>query len=277
MLIKKLPQNLTGRDFVVGDLHGCKPLLFEFLAHINFDPTKDRVISVGDLVDRGPDSYGTLQLLYEPWFHAVMGNHEDMMLQSLAQNSQAWFNIWVMNGGEWYNSLSPLERADLHDLCTNVVSKLPVLISVGDPVQYHVLHAELDDEVPLSNESLEHDIGLLASVQCLDGAIHLWGRYIFRTLYRQVLDDRTIRKFKRGAELGKLGRWADSDTLSTIYCGHSIMRQPAQCWKLTNIDTGAFATGRDPSFGLTLTNPATNEFWTVGADGVKKVNPIRVI
>ena len=45
---------------------------------IGFDKTKDRMFSVGDLPDRGIDSYGTLQLLNESWFYPVLGNHEQM-------------------------------------------------------------------------------------------------------------------------------------------------------------------------------------------------------
>jgi serine/threonine protein phosphatase 1 len=55
--------NYDGRDFIVGDLHGCRSMLDELLEHANFDPQKDRLFSTGDLVDRGPDSVGCLELL----------------------------------------------------------------------------------------------------------------------------------------------------------------------------------------------------------------------
>lgn len=42
------------------------------------------MLSVGDLVDRGPDSIGCLKLLEAPWFHAVMGNHEQLLLNYFA-------------------------------------------------------------------------------------------------------------------------------------------------------------------------------------------------
>ena len=75
-----MPANGGGRDFVVGDLHGHRRL-FEFeLEHLGFDPACDRVFSVGDLVDRGPHALETLRLIEEPWFHAVLGNHELALL-----------------------------------------------------------------------------------------------------------------------------------------------------------------------------------------------------
>src|SRR5258706_5182448 len=75
----RLPRNAAGRDLVVGDLHGHRSLLEHELDKLAFDPGRDRVLSVGDLIDRGPQSLGTLSLIDEPWFHAVLGNHELML------------------------------------------------------------------------------------------------------------------------------------------------------------------------------------------------------
>lgn len=82
-IIKRLKKNTVGTDYFVGDIHGCYDLLMNRLAEIKFDTKKDRLISVGDLVDRGPDSIKCLGLLNETWFHAVMGNHEEMMYSVL--------------------------------------------------------------------------------------------------------------------------------------------------------------------------------------------------
>ena len=43
--------NRKGRDFIVGDLHGCVDALRYLLREIAFDPASDRLFSVGDLVD----------------------------------------------------------------------------------------------------------------------------------------------------------------------------------------------------------------------------------
>lgn len=71
------PPNFDGNNFVVGDLHGHRAQLFDELAHVGFDKSKDRLFCTGDLVDRGPDSFETLKLILEPWFYFVRGNHED--------------------------------------------------------------------------------------------------------------------------------------------------------------------------------------------------------
>ncbi|MCA4078770.1 metallophosphoesterase, partial [Pseudomonas kurunegalensis] len=54
--IKRFAANRAGRDFAVGDIHGHFTRLQAALDSAGFDPAIDRLFSVGDLVDRGPDS-----------------------------------------------------------------------------------------------------------------------------------------------------------------------------------------------------------------------------
>ncbi len=77
--------NDVGRDFVVGDLHGCLEDLEKAMAAVQFNTQVDRLFSVGDLVDRGPHSMELLELHESSdWFHAVRGNH-DMITAWVAQ------------------------------------------------------------------------------------------------------------------------------------------------------------------------------------------------
>ena len=97
-LLRKFPVNDKGRDFVVGDIHGHYDLLMEGLEARGFDRETDRVFSCGDLVDRGPKNQKTLALIREPWFHAVRGNHEDMMIEDqLHAAGWGWFRAY----GKW--------------------------------------------------------------------------------------------------------------------------------------------------------------------------------
>ena len=50
-------------DYIVGDLQGCCDALERLLAEIGFSPSRDHLAVVGDLVNRGPDSLGTLKRL----------------------------------------------------------------------------------------------------------------------------------------------------------------------------------------------------------------------
>ncbi|MCZ6605200.1 MAG: metallophosphoesterase [Alphaproteobacteria bacterium] len=96
---KSYEANGRGRDFVVGDLHGCYDLLTARLDEVGFEPARDRLFSVGDLADRGPNSRQCLGLLDEPWFHAALGNHEQMLLDAAAGDFEA--THWRFNGGGW--------------------------------------------------------------------------------------------------------------------------------------------------------------------------------
>lgn len=75
-------QHLDGSGWrniwLVGDLHGCLAQLTAKLRLLRFDPYQDLLISVGDLIDRGPQSAACLGLLDCRWFRAVRGNHEQM-------------------------------------------------------------------------------------------------------------------------------------------------------------------------------------------------------
>ncbi len=80
-------QNINGADyrriFVVGDIHGCLDMLNEKLLSVDFDESKDLLISVGDLIDRGEQNVECLDLITYPWFRAVRGNHEQMAIDAL--------------------------------------------------------------------------------------------------------------------------------------------------------------------------------------------------
>ena len=96
--------NTVGRDFVVGDLHGCLDALRYLLREIEFDGTRDRLFSVGDLIDRGSQSEQALTLLDKPWFYPVLGNHEEALcLVAEGGMRRSW---WYGIGGEWADGLS---------------------------------------------------------------------------------------------------------------------------------------------------------------------------
>jgi serine/threonine protein phosphatase 1 len=107
-LIKRLPLNTAGRDFIVGDVHGHFAALNEQLYRIKFNRKADRLISVGDLVDRGPQSEVVLDWLDAPWFHAVAGNHEQMCAMYAAGDVPA--AIYSVNGGSWFIGKTQDER-----------------------------------------------------------------------------------------------------------------------------------------------------------------------
>lgn len=69
------------RTIVVGDIHGCLLELRELLDQLQFRTGADRLISVGDLIDRGPDPVGVVHFMQEVGAEVVMGNHEEWALR----------------------------------------------------------------------------------------------------------------------------------------------------------------------------------------------------
>ncbi|OHX10369.1 metallophosphoesterase [Chromobacterium sphagni] len=141
MMIRKLPRNTEGRDWVVGDLHGCFSQLGRLLSIIAFNPACDRLLSVGDLIDRGPESHLAVQWLAQPWFHAVRGNHEQMALDAM-RNPPDNQERHLCNGGAWLAEQGQAER----DACLAAISQLPLALEiavVGGRIG--VVHADCPD------------------------------------------------------------------------------------------------------------------------------------
>jgi diadenosine tetraphosphatase ApaH/serine/threonine PP2A family protein phosphatase len=72
--------NRNARTIVIGDVHGCVDELQDLLRRCSIDKAADRVVLVGDLVAKGPDSQGVVQLVRERGFAAVLGNHDAKVL-----------------------------------------------------------------------------------------------------------------------------------------------------------------------------------------------------
>jgi serine/threonine protein phosphatase 1 len=123
--------NTKGTDYFVGDLHGCYSLLMEHLAYNDFDVKRDRLFSVGDLIDRGDENEQCLYLLNNDWFFAVQGNHEDMMLGNL--NRQ----IWYYNGGAWWETAK--NKGELMELVRGMPYTMTVITKYG---RIGVTHAD---------------------------------------------------------------------------------------------------------------------------------------
>ncbi len=88
------------RTLAIGDIHGCARALEALLAAVAPAP-EDRVVTMGDYVDRGPDSRGVLEIMLA--LHAagrlvaLRGNHEQMMLD--ARLGGEGLSLWLACGG----------------------------------------------------------------------------------------------------------------------------------------------------------------------------------
>ncbi len=88
------------RTIAIGDIHGCAVALEELLRRIAPTPD-DTIITLGDYVDRGPDSRRVIELLLDlrsrTTLISLLGNHEIMMLSAREEENTAPF--WLFCGG----------------------------------------------------------------------------------------------------------------------------------------------------------------------------------
>jgi serine/threonine protein phosphatase 1 len=208
--VQKFARNVSGRDFVVGDIHGCFDALRLAMAGSGFDEGRDRLFSVGDLVDRGPSSEEAVDWIAQPWFHAVRGNHEQMAIGVAAgRHDQANYE---RNGGGWFLALDNYRQ----QLTAQAFETLPIAIEIDHQVgRIGIVHAdiwggswdEFTTEIAgeLSN-SRRHKMAEVA----------LWSRSRI-----QALDDTGI-----------------SD-LFALFVGHTPVKAPLVLGNVAYIDTGA--------------------------------------
>lgn len=72
----------SGRTLVIGDVHGCRDEAEDLLARCDYTPDDD-VVFVGDLVAKGPDSVGVIDLCLRIGARSVLGNHDAGVLEYL--------------------------------------------------------------------------------------------------------------------------------------------------------------------------------------------------
>ncbi|HZO15388.1 MAG TPA: metallophosphoesterase, partial [Polyangiaceae bacterium] len=68
------------RTIVVGDVHACARELGDLCKHLSVTPD-DRLFFVGDLIMRGPDPAGVMELVRALGARSVRGNHEERLLR----------------------------------------------------------------------------------------------------------------------------------------------------------------------------------------------------
>lgn len=282
--------NLLGRDFMIGDLHGSLSLLGILLEDIKFDYERDRLFSVGDLVDRGEDHLQCLALLRERWFHAVRANHEEMLLAGTLHHDNDLAGSWMMNGGLWAlqsvgrilnkQQLEP-EDEELLELA-KLADELPYIITVKlkSGEQVHLVHAELPPilgitDADLASEEFVTQIARHTENNPYDRASTrshlLWGREVFLNFYRADLSNHA--QVVRTARYHHFGH---QPNLSRVVSGHTIVQRPMTIFNFTCIDTAAYDVGRKPWAGLTCLELDTWTFRRARPEGVTIVEPVVV-
>lgn len=143
------------RTIVIGDIHGCLPALDTILAAIRLQP-EDTLVTVGDYVDRGPDSRGVIERLMSLRetirLVPLMGNHEEMMLDALEKRIEPFG--WLNHGGaqtlESYGFMG-----DTSVVPESHLDFLRNLQPYFENETHFVVHANYDPRLPLSEQPTE--------------------------------------------------------------------------------------------------------------------------
>lgn len=102
--VLRLAANTVGRDYVIGDVHGAFDLVQKAMEAVGFRRDVDRLLCVGDLVDRGMDSARVERLLRLPCVFAVRGNHDALVADCDPELVRA-LAIVNFNGMSWLRDL----------------------------------------------------------------------------------------------------------------------------------------------------------------------------
>jgi len=103
------------RVWVIGDIHGHVATLRALIHRLHLEK-EDRVVILGDLIDKGPDSAGVVEYVRNhPQIVAIKGNHEQMAAQSLQGNTIELNPTWMAKGGaSTWGSYIVAAKGDLH-------------------------------------------------------------------------------------------------------------------------------------------------------------------
>ena len=131
------------RTIIVGDVHGCREELDALLDRVAF-ASGDRLVFVGDLVARGPDSLGVLDIVRRTGAIVVRGNHEQKLIE------------WRNAHAAWRHDAPPprLKIGSLHRTIARALRPVDWSILGNSPLSVElsehglrVVHAGLDPSV----------------------------------------------------------------------------------------------------------------------------------
>ena len=136
--------NKSRRTIFIGDVHGCL-LEAKALVEILHPEPQDRVIFLGDLINRGPNSTGMVRFVHDSGFESLLGNHEDDYLREFETDKK-------------YSEL----RENLGDQLHEWLKERPLFIETDD---FIAVHAGLEPGKHPSESSRD----LLVNIRTWDG------------------------------------------------------------------------------------------------------------
>jgi diadenosine tetraphosphatase ApaH/serine/threonine PP2A family protein phosphatase len=129
------------RTIIVGDIHGCIEEFNELIDKLSYNKEFDRLILLGDLIDRGPDSVAVVKRARKLDLECVMGNHEHKFLK------------WYKSSGsknDVYDRRPHYTQFSDEDI--NYIARMDPYISLPD-MNTVIVHAGLRPGINLQNQT----------------------------------------------------------------------------------------------------------------------------
>ncbi len=147
----------VGRTLIVGDVHGCQAELEALLSEVSFKGD-DKLVFVGDLVARGPDSLGVLELARRLNAKSVQGNHERKLLQAYEAESNGQEKVKLASG---HRQLMRQFKSEHWDM----LRRMPVYLELPEH-DVCVVHAGMMPGIPMSRQ----DPWVMTHIRSIDEA-----------------------------------------------------------------------------------------------------------
>lgn len=136
--------------YAIGDIHGCAATLDHLMEKIG-PSTEDTLFLLGDLIDRGPDSKGVFDLVFQ-WMEegldvkCLRGNHEDMMLKGIKDPEFDLPNWLFWGGSETIQSFDVTHPANIPKQYMSFIKSLDYFLELPDFVLVHAsLNLDIED------------------------------------------------------------------------------------------------------------------------------------
>ncbi len=181
----RITNTLENNDnvWVVGDIHGYFDSFVKLISKLNLNDG-DLLISIGDMIDGGPESVGVMELFIEnDHFLAILGNHEQMLLDDW--NKKSKFEVGILKSSGFWASKNPVDR-NKKLMIVDYLSYLPTEIILEKFRLVHAGYRDFPYSSSLGDQSDED---------------RLWSRDIFTVRYpfdqnrTIVVGHTTIQKF----------------------------------------------------------------------------------
>lgn len=203
--IQYFKKNNKGKDYIVSDIHGSFNELLKLLDKVSFDKKKDRLFSVGDTVDRGPQSTDVLKFIKEKWFINVKGNHEAMWIAQKKYTPEQNKSFLEKSSYSWYKDFEEDEKNDFY----TAIKFLPLAISVEtESGNVIIVHADLPTATWKDYEKQMKSVN-------------------------QKLIQKTMRSGERITNFNQI-----VPDVRAIICGHMTVESPKKYGNFYLIDTG---------------------------------------